>query len=118
MKKVKDIYEELLGKDFSGTYQGSFNKYDKEWEKIQVDPDDPIMETLDKVKDQVQDKVWKGFTGTEDGPWYTDYCLYVEVVGSPQKERFRISNAKPFPVTEVKKYSWNVGVRMTVKGID
>ena len=115
MEKVKDIYKELLRKDFSGTYQGLFDKHGKEWVKIQVDPDDPIMETLDKVKDQVQGKVWKGFTGADDG--YTDYCLYVEVIGSPNQERFRIVNVKPFPLTNVHDYSWNLGARMTVESI-
>jgi hypothetical protein len=123
MSQVEEIYQNLLNQDFNGIHEGSFQMHEKEWEKIQVDQADPIMDKLREVQGQVQGKIWKGFTGEKDGYRFTDYCLYVEL--QPRNEpdrkptRFKIVSVQPFPVTnETHKYTSQLGARMEVKVVE
>ena len=120
---VKDIYQNLLNQDFNGKNTGPFQKYAKKWEKIQVDQADPLMDKLREVQGQVQGKIWKGFTGEEDGPRFTDFCLYVELLRRKEPDRkptrFRILYVDDFKVTgEKHKYTSELGAKIVVEAVE
>ena len=110
---LKATYHNLLEQVFRGTVIDQWRGYEKVWDRIQVDQADPIMDKLREVQDEFQGKVWKGFTGEEDG--YTDFCLYVDLAGDGQGEAFKIVNLFPFPLNKTKSYSLNYGMRMVVE---
>lgn len=93
-------YEPLVGKTFRGTYLGKRNfGSETDWDVIEVTrmPSE-MQETLQNIRDTVEGRVWKGFTGP---PEYKKYWLFAVVTVGMCTSR----NEYTFKITEVVPYS-------------
>lgn len=107
-KDLQQKYQPLVGKPFQGTYEDVFNmpQTGNPRDIISVDQRNPFAEILSGVSDAVLQTygqhVWKGITGPEQSPNFSDYWLWVEpgfngVLQMGQRYNFQITQCTPFP---------------------
>lgn len=100
-------YQELEGKTFKGEYGGEFTmpQTGNPRDVLSVEQGDPLAEILGGISNAVLhtygETVWKGITGPEDSPRYTNHWLWVEPGFSGQLEvglsyDFKIVRCIPF----------------------
>ena len=101
-------YQPLM--TFQGTYEGVLNMPQAPAGNprviISVSQGDPFAAILSSVSGAVLQnygqQVWKGITGPEQSPNYSDYWLWVEpgfhgVLAMGQRYNFQITQCTPFP---------------------
>ena len=108
LKDLQQKYQPLVGKPFQGTYEDVFNmpQTGNLRDIISIDQRNPFAEILSRVSDAVLQTygqhVWKGITGPEQSPNFSDYWLWVEpgfkgVLQIGQRYNFQITQCTPFP---------------------
>ena len=81
---LQHIYQELAGMSFLGAYEGEFTmpQTGNPRDVLSVGKGDPFAKILGGISNAVLQTygktVWKGITGPEDSPNFTDYLLWVE----------------------------------------
>ena len=100
-------YQPLVGKEFQGTYEGvrMMPQTENPRDILSVGQGDTFSAILSGVCNAVLltygQQVWKGITGPEQSPNYTDYWLWVEpgfdgVLEMGQRYTFQITHCAPF----------------------
>ena len=111
ISEIKQRYEKLKYVAFAGKHVG----YHGKWDLIEVASEDPFCELLQSVQEVAQEKVWKGFTNSQDSVVGLDwnYRLFVELSPNSSKSstKFRITNISTF------QYPLKMGFAMTVEAV-
>ena len=108
MNDLQQKYQPLVGNEFQGTYEGELTmpQTGNPRDVLSVGPGDPLAVILGGISNAVlqtyDQQVWKGITGPEQNPNFSDYWLWVEPVSGGQLEmgrryNFQITQCTPFP---------------------
>ena len=126
-----DLYQPLviagMTSTFQATYQGEFimPQTENPRDVLLVRQGDPFAAILSGVSKAVLEleltsgqQVWKGITGPEDSPSYTDYWLWVEpdfkgVLQEGHPYNFKITQCTPFPCG-FGSFSYGVSIKASV----
>ena len=121
LQKLQAIYEPLEGETFQGTYLGEDQMPQTGNERYKIEGNNlsgKLTSISSSVINTYGTQVWKGITGPEDSPMYTDYWLWVEpdVGEMPFKDcsyYFKIERCTPFPC-EVGSFSYGVSIKAII----
>lgn len=118
-------YQPLVGMNFQGTYEGEYPmpQTDNMRDIISVRQGDPFATILRGVSNAVLrtygQQVWKGITGPEQSPKYTDYWLWVEPGFNGGLElghlyNFQITQCTPFACGAGSVFSHGVSLKAVI----
>lgn len=100
---MADMYRLLVGTTFCGKYLETKRLgSNTEWDVIEVtDMPSAMEETLQNIKEELEGRVWKGFTGPPKYPKYWLFAVVTTGTCTPQNEyRFTITHVQPFGSAE------------------
>lgn len=121
---LEEIYQPLIGKPIRATYQGECTMpfLGTPRDVLVLEANNPFAATLKEISAAVRNKygarVWKGITGPEDSPGYTDYWLWVESSPALQVRgityNFKIERCAVFPGSSDGGFSYGVSTKVAV----
>ena len=104
LQDLQEKYKPLVGKTFQGTYEGVLimPQTGNPRDIISVRKGHPFATILSGVLQTCDPQIWKGITGPQQNPNYTDYWLWVEpgfhgVLQMGLCYNFQITQCTPFP---------------------
>lgn len=120
-QNLRQIYQPLNGVTFAGTYLGNDSMPQTGNDRCKIESNS-IAGTLKSISSSVintyGNTVWKGITGPEDSPLYTNYWLWVEpdVGGMPLQDysyNFKIERCTPFHC-DSGSFSYGVSIKASI----
>ena len=124
LNDLKLRYQPLVNESFQGTYEGVLimPQTGNPRDIISVGQGDPLAATLSGLSAAVLrtygQQVWKGITGPEQSPNYSDHWLWVEpgfneVLEMGKRYTFHIAQCTPFPCASGV-FSHGVSIKVSV----